>query len=81
MRQIGNGLYYHYQYSATDMSNSKVYTGIDGKTYILDPTTKTGYSVYKSYVLDTYGIRNLVNSLPKMTISFEELLKYTIFAL
>lgn len=81
VRQIGNGLYYHYQYSATDMSNSKVYTGIDGKTYILDPTTKTGYSVYKSYVLDTYGIRNLVNSLPKMTISFEELLKYTIFAL
>lgn len=81
VRQIGNGLYYHYQYSATDMSNSKVYTGIDGKTYILDPTTKTGYSVYKSYVLDIYGIRNLVNSLPKMTISFEELLKYTIFAL
>lgn len=42
---------------------------------------KYAFSIHKDYLLDTYGIRDFVNSLPSTKISIEELLNYTIVAL
>ncbi|MBB6273858.1 hypothetical protein HDF26_004331 [Pedobacter cryoconitis] len=49
-----------------------LYSG-GGKKYAL--------SIHDDYVLDTYGMRNWVNSMPAISISFAELLNYTIVGL
>ena len=42
---------------------------------------KYAFSIHKDYLLDTYGLRDFVNSLPVTKISTEELFNYTIVAL
>ncbi|WP_418992661.1 hypothetical protein [Alistipes sp.] len=45
---------------------------------------KFGYSIYVGngdYLLDTYGIRRWVETLPNTTISDNDLLNYTLIAL
>lgn len=65
----------------------KKYHDTDNKTlYLLynENDKKVGYSIYMGkgdYLLDTYGIRQWVNTLPTTTVTDNELLNYTLIAL
>lgn len=49
--------------------------------YLVDTENKYAYSLHYDFLLDTYAIRNFYNSLPKIQISDNELLKYRCVAL
>ncbi|MFD2824847.1 MAC/perforin domain-containing protein [Leeuwenhoekiella polynyae] len=55
----------------------------NGMTYLLsdENDTKLGYSIYDDYILDTYGIRDFVGSLPSTTINPDNLRDYLLIAL
>lgn len=65
----------------------KKYYDVDQKMlYIVynENGKKVGYSIYMGkgdYLLDTYGIRQWVNTLPTTTVTDNELLNYTLIAL
>ncbi len=69
------------------LKKMRVYTDIaNGMTYILsfNDNSKYGFSIYTGngdYLLDTYGIRNFIKSLPTVNINPYELLNYTLVAL
>lgn len=70
-----------FDYDAPLLANSVLYKDADGVLYILDQKKRVGYSVHADYLLDTYAMRNFVNSLRHINISFEELREYTLVAL
>ena len=52
-------------------------------TYLLyaDEKKKCGFAIHDEYILDTYGIRDLYNSLPDTIITQKQLQEYTIIGL
>lgn len=55
----------------------------NGMTYLLSDNhdRKVGFSIYDDYILDTYGIRDFVESLPSTTINPDNLRDYILIAL
>lgn len=64
-------------------SMQKFINNKDNVIYLLYSSNnkKYAFSIHKDYLLDTYGLRDFVNSLPVTKISTEELFNYTIVAL
>lgn len=70
----------------TDLDETKMKKFVDTKhntTYLLysEGEKKYAYSIHYDYLLDTYAIRDFVNSLPTIQIDPQDLFNYTIIAL
>ena len=68
-------------YDGAKIEDCKVFQANDGTIYLLDIENKQGYSIHDDYLLDTYAIRDYVNSLPKINVNMESLFDYDILAL
>lgn len=67
-----------------DKTKMKKYINTEtGITYLLfdDGTNKHAFSIYEDFILDTYGLRELVNSVPKTDLTIQQLTQYQILAL
>lgn len=70
-----------FDYDAPLMERSFCFRDADGCLYILDQVKKIGLSIHSDYLLDTYALRNFVKTCPYMSVSYEELNSYKLFAL
>jgi hypothetical protein len=65
-----------------DWNNFKKYTDKEGVIYLLDETNNAGLSIHFDELLDTYGIRPIVDNLPQINdITMSRLEKYHLIAL
>ncbi|WP_424541669.1 hypothetical protein [Sphingobacterium thalpophilum] len=52
-----------------------------GILYILDPSSKTGYSIPDDYILDTYLMRSWIDSMGEIQVTDRQLDEYVIAGL
>jgi hypothetical protein len=54
-----------------------------GLTYLLydNGTSKYAFSIYDNFIIDTYGIRDLLNSVPTVNLTMQQLYQYQILTL
>lgn len=80
------GIRNSYKYNISDIQEQNMSKFIDSETNILYLTSnvngnKFAYSIHDDYILDTYGIRDWVNSIPLSQMSINDLDEYVIVGL
>jgi len=58
----------------------KKYTDSEGVIYLLDTQTRVGFTLHYDWLLDTYGIREVVNKMSTLTLARRDLYYYTLVA-
>lgn len=74
---------YSFVYALDKTKMKKFINSESGLTYLLydNGTSKYAFSIYDNFIIDTYGIRDLLNSVPTVNLTMQQLYQYQILTL